>query len=436
MSILRVLVAGLCCFSCSYVSIAQTCENIAVGYPTRVSSNQGGSLGGYATDGRMDTRWESQFSDPQWLVVDLGVAHTICEAVIRWEHASARDFSVDISSDSVTWTNVATISNNLEYVNRISITGSARYFRLNGTARTTGFGYSIYELEIHGIPPANCGETNLALNRPSTASSVGNPVYVKENAFDGDLATRWESAFSDPQFIAVDLGAVYSVCRIDLLWEDAYARDFQIQFSTDGTQWQTAASYIENASRRNSLSLSGSARYVRIFGTRRATNYGYSLYEVAIFGTSGALPAVFGTLTGAMFPAGSAWNGKFYRKRMSRNIVLNGGKIHPEYFVRSELLPAWETVRLKKPIILLTPIPPRVRISTGLKYWILINPTVCQRSYGCSSMRGREPCAISLKAGKLLFQNHLDCAGCNCSTVPVYCSKLCCNFRQRGLKFV
>ena len=271
-------------------SFGQECINLAPGQPTTVSTNQGGSLGGFATNGNLDTRWESQFSDPQWMVIDLGRVQTLCEAVIRWENASAAAFSVDISSDSLTWTNAVNISGNQQYLNVIPLNGSARYIRLTGTSRTTAYGYSIYEFEVNGIPAENCSTPNQALNKPVIASSVGNIAHAISNAVDGDMNTRWESAFEDPQYLQIDLQDVYAVCSVNLFWEDAYARDFELRFSVDGQEWQTALRFTDNAARQNRLQVQGNARFIRIYGTRRATSYGYSLFEVEVFGAVASLP--------------------------------------------------------------------------------------------------------------------------------------------------
>ena len=57
-----------------------------------------------------------------------------------------------------------------------------------------------------------CGTTNLALNQPATASSLENATFPASAAVDGNLGTRWSSAFSDPQWleVAVPTGVVPS----------------------------------------------------------------------------------------------------------------------------------------------------------------------------------------------------------------------------------
>ena len=60
------------------------------------------------------------------------------------------------------------------------------------------------------------------------------PSFPASNAVDGNTGTRWSSAFSDPQWLQVDLGATASITQVVLQWEAAYATAFQIQTSPDG----------------------------------------------------------------------------------------------------------------------------------------------------------------------------------------------------------
>ena len=106
---------------------------------------------------------------------------------------------------------------------------------------------------------------------------------------DGNPGTRWGSAWSDPQWIYVDLLATYNITRVKLNWEAAFATGFQIQTSPDTANWTTIYSTTTGAGGIQDLNgLSGTGRYVRIYGTARATSYGYSLWEFEIYGT---LPA-------------------------------------------------------------------------------------------------------------------------------------------------
>src|SRR5580692_10893138 len=66
---------------------------------------------------------------------------------------------------------------------------------------------------------ATCGTTNIALHQPTTALSIQGPAWPASNATDGNLSTRWSSAFSDPQWLEVDLGSAQSICQVVIHWE-------------------------------------------------------------------------------------------------------------------------------------------------------------------------------------------------------------------------
>jgi F5/8 type C domain/Bacterial Ig domain/Secretion system C-terminal sorting domain len=130
---------------------------------------------------------------------------------------------------------------------------------------------------------------NLALNRPVTVSSTQSAALGGSLAVDGNATTRWSSAFADPQWIYVDLGANYNINRVKLSWEAAYGRNYLVQVSATGAanSWTTIKTITGNTSLVNDhTGLTGTGRYVRMYGTVRGTVYGYSLYELEVYGTA------------------------------------------------------------------------------------------------------------------------------------------------------
>lgn len=127
---------------------------------------------------------------------------------------------------------------------------------------------------------------NLAQDKAATASSNDNNSGGAEAVVDGDTYTRWASAWkSDPQWIMIDLKKSEPIARVKLVWEHASAKSYAIQVSEDGTQWTDI--YRTNAGKgdvENLTGLSGRGRYIRMYGTERATEYGYSLYEFEVYG--------------------------------------------------------------------------------------------------------------------------------------------------------
>lgn len=278
-----------------WASAAETL--LSQGKPATASSVQGADLpASNAVDGNTGTRWSSQWSDPQWIQVDLGGDATLSRVVLQWESAYGTAFSIQTSTDASAWTSIYSTSDGTGGTQTVSLSGSGRYVRLYGTARSSGYGYSLYEFQVFGsmgggTPAAGCGTTNIAQGHPASASSAEGADTGAAAAFDGNPATRWSSQFSDPQWIQVDLGTSQAICQVILQWEAAYGRAFQIQLSNDASTWTSIYSTTTGTGGTQTLSVSGVGRYVRLYGTARSGGYGYSLWEFQVFaGTASTTP--------------------------------------------------------------------------------------------------------------------------------------------------
>src|SRR4051812_24307307 len=108
---------------------------------------------------------------------------------------------------------------------------------------------------------ARAAEVPLSQGKPATASSSEYPgAFPASAAVDGNTGTRWSSAFSDPQWLQIDLGSSQQVCQVVLNWEAAYATSFQIQVS-DGGGWTTIYSTTTGTGGVQTLNVSGTGRY-------------------------------------------------------------------------------------------------------------------------------------------------------------------------------
>jgi hypothetical protein len=259
--------------------------NIALNKTATASSVNGANTANLAFDGNTGTRWEStQGVDPQWIEVDLGSNYSVTGAQLNWETAAAKAYSIQVSTDNTNWTTVYSETTGVGGIENPTFNAAtARYVRMYGTVRTTQYGYSLWEFQVYGTAVANT--TNVALNKTATASSVTG-TNTASLAFDGNTSTRWESLYTDPQWIEVDLGSNYSVTGAQLNWETAAAKAYSIQVSTDNTNWTTVYSETTGVGGiENPTFNAATARYVRMYGTVRTTGYGYSLWEFQVYGT-------------------------------------------------------------------------------------------------------------------------------------------------------
>lgn len=144
--------------------------------------------------------------------------------------------------------------------------------------------------------PVQPGVANLAKGKPGFASTVQNPGQEASKALDGDPATRWSSNLQDSLgWIGVDLGSVYKLESVSVLWEAAHAKKYDIQGSMDSLDWTTIATDGVTGAGRKTTAIAGapSARYVRLKGvTRSSPSYSYSIYEFEVYGAPDTPPVL------------------------------------------------------------------------------------------------------------------------------------------------
>lgn len=126
---------------------------------------------------------------------------------------------------------------------------------------------------------------NIAKGCSVVASSEKNDKAA--NVTDGKIGTRWESEWNvDPQWLYVDLGSVKNINKVGFSWEGAYAKRYYVQISNNATDWKTVAAVKATSAKTVQITLDKtySARYVRMYGTRRGLDaYGYSMYEMGVW---------------------------------------------------------------------------------------------------------------------------------------------------------
>ena len=110
-----------------------------------------------AVDGNINTRWGSLFNTSEWLALDLGATYSVSKVIIKWEAANASIYQIQGSDNNSNWT---TLSNQTGGVfgartDTVNISGSYRYIRMLGQAKSSAYGYSIYEMEVYGLPAAD-----------------------------------------------------------------------------------------------------------------------------------------------------------------------------------------------------------------------------------------------------------------------------------------
>lgn len=275
--------------SCNVTVVADNYVNLAKGKEATCSSFSDGNTAGRAVDGDLETRWGSGFTHNEWFQVDLGKEETFRIIKIDWESSYGVHYDIQVSNDGENWTTVYTEESGNGGTDYIVLEPTtARYVRMQGYQAAAEWGYSIYEFAVYD-------EANLALNRDATASSEVEGDGLAHEAVDGDLGTRWGSEYTEPQWFQVDLGRVYDhVQRVVIHWEASFGKDYRIQVSEDGENWKTVSEITDGDGGVDEITFDPTpARFVRMYGTRKSSEWGFSIWEFEVYETLSSAPAEF-----------------------------------------------------------------------------------------------------------------------------------------------
>ena len=169
-----------------------------------------------------------------------------------------------------------------EYTGKILISSNTT---LKAVAVKDGYLDSAYSATVFEIAGDTVSSSdNLGLKKKATASS-SKGANTADMILDGTTDTRWQADNeADDEWIQVDLGSVQAVNAVTINWEAAYAAKYEIQVSTDGKEWTTVAKENGMVGEITSSFVATKARYVKMQGVSRGTQYGYSIYEIQVFG--------------------------------------------------------------------------------------------------------------------------------------------------------
>ena len=240
------------------------------------SSSESAGLEAYrAADGDMNTRWASAFSDNEWIYIDYMNSRAFDTIELNWESAYGRQYEIQVSDNGINWTTIYTETNSNGGVDIINVDKqSARFVRMNGISRATPYGYSLWEFKT-------------MMRMTAVSSSDENLYLTADKAMDGNFNSRWSSAFTDNEWIYIDLSAPRSFDTVKLTWETAYGLAYEIQISDDAQNWNTVYTETSGDGGEDVIFLgTQTARYVKMQGIQGGTEWGYSLREFEVLGTT------------------------------------------------------------------------------------------------------------------------------------------------------
>lgn len=252
--------------------------NLALNKPATASSSFNNPQ--LSVDGNLGTRWSiAAATENEWYKVDLQAVKKVNRIDIKWEGAYASDYTIQVSLDDITYTNVfATSSSKGGDVSHTFAAKDARFVKILLNKSALPYPMSFWEFEVYADAPP----VNLALNKKATASSSFNAESL---SIDGNLGTRWSlAAATENEWYKVDLGKVENISRVNIYWEGAYASSYTLQVSTDNVTFKTVFSTTTSTGGDVSHTFTPiDAQYVKILLIKSALPYPMSFWEFEVY---------------------------------------------------------------------------------------------------------------------------------------------------------
>jgi len=270
------------------------------------------------------TRWSSQFSDPQWIQVDLGTRATIDEVRLNWETAlrqSVRRAGLGQRHH---------MDHDLQHGNRAGRRAGAPGHRCRPVraAQPHHPGHPVGLLAV-GVPGLRhylrrwvaqrkpcCRSEKPAPRRRSRTrapvSAVSRRTPSTSTRPPGGRPARF-NGWVDPGWISVDLGAPRRSPRSFSSGTRRSRPLTRSRFPTTNVNWRTIFSTTTGHGFKETLTVSGAGRFVRMFGTARSNGFGYSLWEFQVYGTGGNPTPPPPPPPAPHFPGTLVWSDEFKR---------------------------------------------------------------------------------------------------------------------------
>ena len=143
-----------------------------------------------AIDGNSNTRWASDASDPQWLIVDFGQRRVFNTVKLDHEGAWIKTFDIAISDDGINFVPIKSIvdqtatliNNHFSQEIYLGANYTAQYVKMDGKARGTGYGYSLWEFEVYY--PGTATLTSIECTASDVICKVGETLSLTSVAKD------------------------------------------------------------------------------------------------------------------------------------------------------------------------------------------------------------------------------------------------------------
>ncbi len=211
--------------------------------------------------------------------VDLGGVKEVGAVLIDWEKLEA-PFVVLTAGEDGEFSRFDVFASEGLNFSEINLHGkAARFIRIRTLKEEKVTAVRVYAANEEDKKTATPVFENIALKKKVKAASVEGALAAAY-AVDGNLTSRWGSLPSGESWLRVDLGEVKNVKGILLYLEAAWV-PYRIEYSTDGENYTTLASFSSGEIFVKLRDLDFDARYVRFI---REGESWFSIYEAEIYG--------------------------------------------------------------------------------------------------------------------------------------------------------
>ncbi|WP_329120508.1 beta-N-acetylglucosaminidase domain-containing protein [Streptomyces sp. NBC_01353] len=107
-----------------------------------------------ALDGDPATRWSSPVDGSAWWQLELPQPARIGQVVLHWQDAHPSRYRIQVSADGRTWRTAATVADGRGGRESVRMDAAdTRFLRVQGDARATEYGYSLWSVETYAVAP-------------------------------------------------------------------------------------------------------------------------------------------------------------------------------------------------------------------------------------------------------------------------------------------
>jgi hypothetical protein len=210
-------------------STAAYCPPIAT---LSASSEQKEQTAAMAIDGKMDTRWSSNANDNEWLQMDFNTPTELAGLRLHWETAYGRDYEIQVLRPDGKWETVSKVQFGDGGVDEIYFgLQKTKSIRFVGHKRGTGWGYSLWEIDILGPQDRILAQANSSADGTSAQAVL-----------DGKPDTFWQSVPRPGENTMLELTfpRKFGVGGLKINWSQQNSPPCKIEaFSQENSRWET-----------------------------------------------------------------------------------------------------------------------------------------------------------------------------------------------------